>query len=243
MKFFYLLLITFCLVGCKKEIKEIRLDENPYYDRMKKLANEAQANPNDKTALRKLEKYTTDSDEWNRYYAYGYLDMLAVQNVGGFQAELIPYMDTALKNPDQAVRREAASTICDIGAIAVDKTLPTLLNIIQKDQENDDVWFSTKAVGKLENPQKAQSILPVLLKVAGVPPPEETQDEAPQVRYYALDSIIELAKKNNLNAIPDLEKLLSVSKSPYKERVAKAILELNPTNEAAKKVLNSAAVK
>ncbi len=40
---------------------------------MKKLADEIEANPNNKAALHELEKYTTDSDYWNRSYAYGYL--------------------------------------------------------------------------------------------------------------------------------------------------------------------------
>ncbi len=130
MKPIYLLsIVCFLLtVGCKKEI---RLDENPYYDRMKKLADEAEANPNDKTALLKLEKYTTDNDYWNSYYAYGYLQILAIKNVGGCQNDLIPYLDKALNNTDHAIRREAASGIAAIGAVAVDKTLPTLLKIIR----------------------------------------------------------------------------------------------------------------
>jgi|GEM_PF-4324227 hypothetical protein len=241
MKPIYLFLIACCLVfvGCRGKNGLY----NPPYDRMKELADEAQANPNDKTALHKLEKYTTSWSYWNRSYAYGFLGQLAFQNVGGCQVELIPYFDTALKDSDYGIRQAGVQAISDIGSPAVEKSFPTLLIIIQQGKEEDVTWSSTEAVGKLENPKKAQEALPILLKAANIPPPEETQDEAPQVRYYALDSIIELAKKNNLNAVPDLEKLLVESKSPYNERVAKAILELNPTNEAAKKVLNSSAVK
>ena len=234
MKLIYLLLITFCLVGCKKENGLY----NPYYDRTKKLSDEAQANPADKTALHKLEKYTTDSDYWNRFYAYGSLWELAIKNVGDCQNEVIPYLDKALKDPDQAIRREAASGIGEIGTVAVDKTLSTLLDTIQTEKYEDVVDFSIEAIGKLENRQKAPDALIILLKVANAPPPIGAQEEAPQARYSALNSIVSLAKINNLNAVPELEKLLNESQSPYKERVAKAILELDSTNQIAQKVLN-----
>jgi len=71
-----------------------------YYGPMEKLANEAKANPNDKTALHKLEQYTTDWDYWNRDYAYRYLGQLAFQNIGDYRAELLPYFDKALKDSD-----------------------------------------------------------------------------------------------------------------------------------------------
>lgn len=239
MKLIYLLLITFCLVGCRKENGL----SNPYYDRMKKLAEEAQANPNDKTALDKLEKYTTDPDYWNRYYAYCYLEELAIKNVGDCQNEVIPYLDKALKDPDQAIRRDAASGIGEIGTVAVDKTLSTLLDTIQTEKYEDVADFSIEAVGKLENRQKAPDALIILLKVANAPPPIGDQEEAPQARYAALDSIVSLSTKNDLNAVPELEKLLNESQSPYKERVAKAILELDSANQTAQKVLNSSEVK
>jgi HEAT repeat protein len=240
MKPIYLLLITFCLVGCKKEI---RLDENPYYDRAKKLSDEAKANPADKTALHKLEKYTTDSDYWNRSYAYGSLGALAFQNVGGCQTELLPYFDNALKDSDYGVRQAGVQAICDIGSPAVEKSLPDLVEMVKQGKENDITWSATDALGKLVNPEKAQEILPILLKAANKLPPEGTPDEAPQVRYEALDSIKELSIKNHLNPVPDLEKLLNESTSSYKNRVAKIILKLDSTNQEALKVINSSEVK
>jgi hypothetical protein len=240
MKLIYLLLIVSCLafVGCKKENGFY----NPYLDRMQKLENEARANPSDKAALKKLESQTTDSDYWNRVYAYSCLGELAKDNVGNYRDEILPYFDKMLKDSDGGIRRIGAEKLLDMPS-AIDKLLPTLLNIVQQGKEDDVTWFSTEALGKLENQKESQAVMPILLKAANKLPPEGTPDEAPQVRYEALDSIIELAKKNSLDAIPDLEKLLDESKSPYKERVAKTILELNPTNEAAKKALNSSAVK
>ena len=235
MKTICLLLVTFCLVGCGKE-NDLN---NPYYDRMKKLADEAKANPNDKTALHKLEKYTTDSDYWNRSYACGFLGDLAFKNIGGCQAELIPYFDNALKDVDYGVRQAGVQAIVNIGSPAVEKSLPQLINMVQQGKENDITWSATDALGKLDDPTKAQGVLRILLKAANTPPPEGTQDEAPQIRYEALDSIKELAKKNGLNAVPQLESLLNESKSPYKERVAKAILKLDPNNQVAHKVLDA----
>jgi HEAT repeat protein len=239
----YLLLIIFCSFGCKKEIPEIRLDKNPYYDQTKKLSDEAKANPVDKTALHELENYTTNSDSWYRSYALGSLGELAFQNVGDCRTELLPYFDNALKDSDYGVKQSGVQAIYDIGSLAVEKSLPELIEMVTQGKENDITWLAAEALGKLEDSKKSQEISPVLLKAANIAPPEGTPDEAPQIRYYALESIVEIAKKNNLNVVSDLEKLLDESKSPYKERVAKAILELNPTNEAAKKVLNSPAVK
>jgi HEAT repeat protein len=153
--------------------------------------------------------------------------------------ELLPYFNRALKDSDYGVRQAGVQAINDIGSPAVDKSFAALLNIIQHGEEDDVTWSSTEAIGKLENPKKAKEALPILLKVASTPPPEGTPDDALQVRYFALDSIKELAKKNSLNVVPSLEKLLNESKSPYKERVAKTILGLDPTNKTAQQVIDS----
>jgi len=210
---------------------------NPYYDRIGKLANEAKENPDDKTALRKLEKYTSDPDYWNRFYAYGSLGELASQNTGGCQAELIPYFDNALKDSDGAIRRAGAEAILDIGSPAVETNLSTLLNIVQQGREDDVTWYAAEALGQLKDQEKVQVVLAVLLKAANKPPAEGTPDEAPQVRYYALGSIKELAKMNKVNAIPDLETILKESKFPYSGHVAKAILELDPTNRTVQQFM------
>lgn len=240
MKIVYSLLTACCLIitGCRRESN----DSNPYYERMKHLADEMRANPNDKAALRTLEKHTTDWDYWNRYYAYSFLAQLAIQNIGDCQSEVIPFYDKMLKDSDQGIRRLGAETILDM-PVAIDKMLPTLLTIIKQGKEDDVTWFSTQAVGKIESTQKAKEIIPTLLKAASTPPPEGTQEEAPQVRYYALDSIEELAKRNNLNVVPQLEDLLNESSPPYKRRVAKTILGLDSSNKAAQNVVNSSDAK
>ena len=216
---------------------------NPYHERMKKLSEQVKANPSDKTALNKLKSYTRSWDYWNRSYAYGYLAELAEQNVGGCQAELIPLFGKLLEDSNQELRRRGAETILDIGSPAVDKTLPALLKLLRKGEEDDVTWFSTEALGKLENPEQARDIMPDLLKAASSRPPAGTQDSAPQVRYYALDSIKELATKNKLNVVPQLEHLMATAESPYKESVAKTILALDPTNAAAKKAVSAAGKK
>jgi hypothetical protein len=228
------LLVVFCLVGCSA---------NPYLDKTKKLSDEFKANPADKTALLKLERYTTSSDFWYRSYALGFLGELAFQNVGGCQTELLPYFDNALKDSDYGVRQSGVQAICDIGSPAVEKSLPELIEMVKQGKENDITWSATDALGKLTDTKKAQEILPILLKAANMLPPEGTPDEAPQVRYEALDSIKELATKNHLNPIPDLVKLLNESSSSYKERVAKIILKLDSTNQVALTVINSSEVK
>ena len=225
MKTVYLFLIAFCLTsfGCKRENGY----HNPYLDRMKKLADEARANPSNKTALEKLKAHTTDSDNWDQYYAFSFLGELAKENVGNYREELLPYFDKMLKNSDQSIRRMGVEKLLDMPA-EIDKFLPTLLNIVQQGKEDDVTWFSTEALGKLENPKLIDEALPVLLKALKTPPPEGTPDEAPQVRYDALDSIKELAQKTKIDVVPELQKISQASKSPFKERVAETILELNP---------------
>jgi HEAT repeat protein len=231
----FYLAICVVVLGCSKN----RALQNSYYDRMKNLADQFEANPSDKAALRKLERYTQNWNEWNRFYAHVYVYELAVKNIGGCRAELIPYIDKALSDPDQATRREAASTICDIGGTAVEQTLPALLQIIQKYQECDDVWFSIEAVSQLRNSTAAAKVLPVLFKVAQIPPPKGTQDEAPQMRVYALDAIEEIAKNNGLNVVDDLEKVKDGSEGSYKIRLGKVIAELERTSSASQSVVTN----
>lgn len=240
MKSIHKLMFIGCLlaaaVGCGQEGGSL----NPYYDRMKKLAEEAKANPGDRTALDKLKRYATaDSDYWNRSYAYGSLGELAAKNVGGYQSELIPLFDKLLKDSDPGLRRRGAETILSIGPNAVSETLPSLISIVQQGKEDDVTWFSARALGMLETRKEALESLPVLLRAAGTPPPAGTQDSAPQVRYYALNSIKELATRNKLDVIPQLEELLSASVAPYKERVAKTILKLDSSNRAAQRVITN----
>ena len=238
MKLIYMLLISFCLAGCKKENGLY----NPYLDRMRKFQKESEANPNDHTALHKLEKYTTDSDYWNRYYAFSCLGELAKENTGNCRQEVLPYFDKMLKDSDGGIRRMGAEKLLDMPS-SVGELLPTLLNIVKLGKEDDVTCFSAEALGKLEDPKLISQAFPVLFEAAKKSPPEGTPDEAPQVRYYVLDSITELAKKDNVNAVPQLEQLLSKSQSPYKVRVAKSILELDAANKAAKEILNSSDLK
>jgi hypothetical protein len=239
MKTIYLLQAAFCFLvfGCGKTNGY----DNPYHNRMKKLADEMRANPNDKTTLHKLEKYTVDSDEWNRSYAYGFLGELAFQDIGNCRAELIPYFNNALTDSDDGVRQSGIQAILDVGSPAVEKSLPNLLGMISQGKENDITWSAADALGELVDPKKAQEILPALFDAANKPPPKGTANEAPQLRYEALDSIKMLAQKNNLNVVPDLEHLLIESKPSYAERVAKAILELDSTNRMARQFITRAA--
>ncbi len=96
-----------------------------------------------------------------------------------------------------------------------------------------------EAVVKSENPKNAPDILNSLLEVVNSPMSAETPGNTPRLRNEALELITEFAKKNNLNAIPELEKLLNKSDSPYKERVAKAILELDPSNKTAGQIVKT----
>ncbi len=212
---------------------------NAYYDRMNAWAEKAKANPKNKTALHQLEELTASTEFWTRYYAYVFLFQLAIEDVGGYRAEIVPYFDKALEDPDPAIRREAAEAILEIGAVAVDREMSLLLKIVDKSEEDDITWFSTEALGKLGNQEKAREALPVLLAAANKAPPAGTQVEAPQVRYYALDSIGQIAKRHGVNPIPQLEKIMDSNESPYKDRVAKVILELEPTNKKAQQVLHS----
>ncbi len=232
---FCLVICCMIVLGCDKADPY----QNPYYNRMKKLADQVEADPKDKTALRRLENYTKSWNEWNRFYAFGNIYILAEKNIGGCRDELIPYIDNALKDQDQATRREAASAICEIGGTTVEQTFPTLVQIIQKYQEYDDVWFSIMAVGQLRNRDASAKVLPILFKAAQTSPPKGTQDEAPQMRYYALESIEKLATNNGLNVIGNLEKLMNESSLPYKNRVAKVISELDSSNSAAQAVLTN----
>lgn len=209
---------------------------NPYHVRMKKLADKARAKPNDKAALHALENYTHDSNYWNRCYAFGFLGELASENVGGCQPEVLPFIGKALNDADPGVRRTGGEAILDIGAPAVAKFLPTLLRIVADGKEDDVTCFVTKAVGKSDTRQLAQEALPTLLSAASKAPDPGVPESAPQIRYYALDSIVALANNHLVPAVPELVTLLANSPSPYNLRVAKAILAIDPSNASARAV-------
>lgn len=208
---------------------------NMYYDKTQELTIQFESNPADKSALIKLEDYSRHSSYWYRSYAYGSLGELALKNVGNCRAELIPYFDNALRDSDYGVRQSGVDAILDIGSPAVEGSLPELIGIAEQGKEDDITWTALEALGELKNQKEAQKLLPLLLKTALKLPPDGTPDEAPQVRYEALDAIGELAENNSLNCISELEDVMNKSNSSYKGRVAKVVLDLDPTNKMALK--------
>ncbi len=210
------MLIAFFLVslGCKRE-----------GDRIEKLAAEVRANPSKRAPLEELKKHTTDSDFWNRYDAFNFLGELAKENVGNYRGELLPYFNQMLTNSDGYIRRMGIEKLLDM-PLEISEFLPTLVGIVQQGKEDDVTWFSTEALGKLQDSKLANEVFPVLLKAVKKLPPEGTPDGAPQLRYCALDSIEELAQKKQIDAIPELQKVLEISKPPLREHVAQTISEI-----------------
>lgn len=238
MKSIMILLFVYTLVLMSISCRKDDTYQNPHYDRMHALADQFRSNPSDQTPLLKLKQFAAGSDYWDKVYAYSSLEMLAFDNVGGCRTEIIPLLGTALKDADHAIRRDAVSAIRQIGAVAVESTLPLLLEIVRDAKEDDVTWFSAEALGKLDNREKAPEVLAVLLNAASTPPPDSTQDEAPQVRGFALEAIAHLAKVNNLEIITQLEQVMNSTAGSYKQRIAKFILRLDPKNTGALHILN-----
>lgn len=232
-----LMLFTLSLVLIGVSCRKDDTYQNAHFDRMHALADQFRTNPSDQTPLLKLKQFAAGSGYWDKVYAYSSLEMLAFDNVGGCRTEIIPLLGTALKDSDQAIRRDAVSAISQIGAVAVESNFPLLLKIVRDAKEEDVTWFSAEALGKLDNREKAPEALAVLLKAAKTPPPAGTQDEAPQLREFAFGAIAQLARINGLNVILQLEQVMDSTPGSYKQRVAKFILEIDPKNTEASRVL------
>lgn len=229
---FFLSCILPCALSCGGQESA-----NPYYDRMRKLSDDFRVNPDDKATLKELEHYTTDTNFWNKSYAYSFLRTLAVDNTGGCQKELIPVFKRGLEDSNRSIKNDACEAIVDIGPVAADSAEKELMQIVKNGAENDLSWNAIKAMGKMRESKNISDVLPVLFKLAGTPPPVGTPDEAPQRRYEALRSIVELSATGNATIVPKLVELLKLSVAPYKQRVAKAILEIAPGNQDAQQAL------
>jgi hypothetical protein len=237
MKSFWHLTIAACVIiaSCEKK----NGNENSYPGRMRELADAFQANPKDLAPLHRLEQYTTDSDYWNRSYAYGQLGSLAMRNVGGCQPELIPYFEKALNDPDHGIRQAGIQAISDIGSPAVQKACAVIIRVIYQANEDYVTWLCAQSLGELQDKDKLSEALDALFAAARAVPPAGTPEQAPQLRYYALDSIEKLGSRNKLPLVPRLEPLLGEGDSFYKKHVAGIILKLDPSNEAAHRAVRS----
>src|SRR5882672_7435852 len=98
MKRVRLLLFVSSLVLMSMSCRKDDTYHNPSYDRMNTLSEQFKSNPKDNASLLKLKHSASSSDYWDRYYAFGFLETLAIQNIGECREGIIPLLANALED-------------------------------------------------------------------------------------------------------------------------------------------------
>ena len=203
---------------------------NAHADRMKELAQEVRSSSTkvSAVALSKLLDYSRGDNYWDKYYALVHLGEIARDNENGQRKQIIPVLIGALDDKDQAVRRDMVGVIRDIGSEAVDQALPSLLGFVKGGEENDVAWFAAEALGKSKDESHRAEIIGVLLGALDKQPRENLPDEAPQIRYYALSSLVEIGSQEPAVMALELKKRIASTDRNLSMRVAKAVARLRP---------------
>jgi HEAT repeat protein len=200
--------------------------ENEYADRMNELANRARSSSSDgSAALSKLIDFSRSNDYWSRYYALVYLGQVATGGRIEARNRAIPVVVGALDDKDHAIQRAAVSSIRDVGAEAVDRAILQLVRFVDGGEERDVSWYAAEALGKSRDERYREQVIYTLVSALDKSPPQ-LPPSAPQLRYAALSSLIELGRLNPQLILPELKKRASVKDAVFAEKIAEAIAVL-----------------
>lgn len=83
-------------------------------------------------------------------------------------------------------------------------------------------WLAAEALGNVTDHEKARKAFDILILTSSIAPPAGTSDDAPQLRYYALDSAAKLARLHSFD-IKSIEALLGKVDEIHNEKVREAI--------------------
>lgn len=197
------------------------------------LQEKVEANPGDTESLREIIAYTDDRNFISRANSIAIVGLIGTSQPSLLDEFVLPCLKRGLRDNDPGVRRVSAAAFTDIAPDAVAKAVPEMvIHLRRKDAENEDVLaFLIEALGRAG--QSAASAVPIITEFLEREPPAGVQDEAPQLRIYAADSLGNIGSPAADDAIPKLTQTLSDPNPYFQMAAAKAVLKLRPQHEKA----------
>lgn len=202
--------------------------ENDPMDAIQALAEKVIRNPYDLESFYKVQSFTNSSEYWLRFYGLEFVGQIGVRRPE-LRSKAIPILVRALnEETDQAMLRETVISIRDIGRIAVEAASLPLTSIVQRGEERDVTCFAAQALGKVLDPKLLGETVKVLVMAIAKPPTIGVQVEAPAVRYYALDALVEIGKSGAAEVLGPIKVREKTADPYFEKRLLGAIRKLEP---------------
>ncbi len=217
------------LLGCGRNWR----DDQAEVEELRTIQEHIKEHPDDVAAIRTIIAKTDDRSFITRANSIAVLGNIGVVQPSLLDEFVLPYLKKGLRDNDPGVRRVSAAAFTDIAPDAVAKAVPEMvIHLRRKDAENEDVLaFLIEALGRAG--QSAASAVPIITEFLEREPPAGVQDEAPQLRIYAADSLGNIGSPAADDAIPKLTQTLSDPNPYFQMAAAKAVLKLRPQHEKA----------
>lgn len=202
--------------------------ENDPMDAIQALAEKVIRNPYDLESFEKVRSLTDSFDYWLRFYGLEFVGQIGIR-CPELRPKVIPILVRSLnEETDQATLRETVISIRDIGCTAVEAAWPHLISIVQRGEERDVTCFAAQALGKVHDPKLLGETVKVLVMAIARPPTIDVQVEAPAVRYYALDALVEIGKSGAAEVLGPIKEREKTADPYFEERLRRAIRKLEP---------------
>ena len=202
--------------------------ENDPFETVQALAEKVIRNPYDLESFEKVQDFTNSSDYWLRFYGLEFVGQIGIRRPE-LRPKAIPILVRALnEETDRAMLRETVISIRDIGCTAVEAAWLPLISIVQRGEERDVTCFAAQALGKVHDPKLLGETVKVLVMAIARPPTIDVQVEAPAVRYYALDALVEIGKSGAAEVLGPIKEREKTADPYFEERLRGAIRKLEP---------------
>lgn len=174
---------------------------NSYYEKYLELYEVAKSNQ-DSSAVQNIIKGTRSRDFWDRYYGYGFLGDLALSSDLEFypngRAEVVDILVGGLDDEPE-IQRIIIEHLIRLGEEGVRPAFDHLVAFVGECREDDVGWFSAEALAVTVSRKHTVQAIEALGNALKCKPLEEQMvPGAPQLRRYAMDSLLVLAADDSV---------------------------------------------
>jgi len=202
---------------------------NSHYEEMKVIEDAIRKDNNNKEHWNLLTKASNSSNYWDRFYAFSSLSSLRKSNIKDPNNKIDDLIIKGFFSADYEIKKICLYSISAIGEPLLSRAMPQFIEILSRHEENDLTWSVIEALSLIEDKKQAHQLIKQLIKACHNPPYEGAQDEAPQIRHFALESAKELIIKHRIydkNIIDSFKDLLKIENDYFRRMVAEAITKI-----------------
>ncbi len=203
--------------------------ENQYYNEMKLLSEKIESDPEEIDSWNKLIDFTNSPSFWNKHYAYTFLADLRIKGYNNEELNIDSIFIKGLQSSDIDIMKLCFHPIEVLGEPLISQALPTLKDILYKETRYELLLGAVLAISNLNDYSEAKEIIKRLSVIANKPQSKDIQDEAPQIRYFALESAKKLILKHKIfdsKTIQSIENLLNTDNDYYRKKINKVLSEI-----------------